>query len=109
MSLPLQRALRAPFLHTYTPAACLPSSELQTSMPLRLHARSVPPELQDSIPLYLHIHTPTSRLQSSIPPRLHARSVPPKLPSSIPLRLHVPGPAARRERDAESCDESRVF
>src|SRR6266480_4625147 len=95
MSLPLQRALRAPFLHTYTPAACLPSSELQTSMPLRLHARSVPPELQDSIPLYLHIHTPTSRLQSSRAPFLHTYTPAACLRSSRAPYLYAstsPGP-----------------
>src|SRR5437667_7727 len=82
----LQRSSRAPILHTpRTPAArlesfrtpslplCLqPASRAPELLPPRLHACSAPPELPNSIPLYIHVHAPTSRVQNSIPARLHA-------------------------------------
>ena len=85
----LHRASRAhelPFLHTYTPAARLPSSRapyLYTSSSARHQSSRAP---------YIHVCTPASRLQSSrapIPPHLHPRSARPELPSSIPLHVYV--------------------
>src|SRR6266480_3030231 len=78
-----------PYFYVYIPTVLL-----QHSIPPRLHAFSVPPELHTSTSRCLHVATPTSNIQNSLPLYLHI-ATPPELQSSTPPYLHVFTPAAR--------------
>jgi len=74
-----------PYLHVYTPVACLQSSWLHASITLRRHTCRAPtgaPELHSSIP---PVATPPSSVQSSMPPYPHV-DPPAERPRTCSLR-----------------------
>lgn len=94
----LQHTSGAPSLHVCTPTACL-----HASTSLRLHASippiyrglkqtySTPPDLQSSIPPYIHVYTPAARLYTSMPPYCYTYGMPPYLQHhAAPERRHCP-------------------